>query len=243
MTWDYSKHFARIHPDEPGHINGLRLALRRWLAPHFPADKTAPMIDVGCGWGHALTTAREAGHTDIFGLDADAGQIARARAAGLPVEHVPDTEAWLMARPGKFACALLLDVLEHVPHERQRGFLQAIAASLRPGGRLVLTVPNAAAGLAPFWLYNDYTHHLAFTADSLVFLLENSGFAPPRVSAVEQLARPRFTFWLPTRRSLSWWLRKKFQLRRRLELMGELGWERGRRIPVTLNLLAVAERA
>lgn len=243
MKLDYSQHYAKLHPDDPAHRNGLALLHRRILAPLLPAERSAPMLDVGCGRGYALQDVRMLGYTQLSGIEVDAGQAAFARAQGLDVTLVESTETFLAAKPGAYAAILLMDVLEHVPRDAQPGFLRAIAGSLRPGGRLICCVPNAASRIGGFWLYNDYTHHGSFTADSLTFLLGQTGFGPVRCSGVEFFLRPRYLFWLPTGRTVGWLLRRWFRLARRAEFVAELGWPRGRTVILTPNLLAVADKA
>lgn len=243
MNLDYSRHYAQFHPDAPAHRNGLRLLHQRLLAPHLPADRAAAILDVGCGRGYAMQDVAALGYTAITGIDIDPGQVAFARSQGLDVTRVEDTAAHLNARPGAYAVVLLMDVLEHLPSAAQPALVQAVARSLRPGGTLICTVPNAGSAIASFWLFNDYTHQQSFTADSLTFLLEQSGLAEVRCAGVEFERRPRFLFWLPTPRTVAWWLRRLLRCRQRAVYVAELGWQRGRAVVLTPNLLAVAVKA
>lgn len=243
MTLDYSRFYAKYHPDDPAHRNGLRLLHERMIGPHLPVDRSAPIMDIGCGRGYALQDLAGLGYTNLQGIDTDPGQAAFAREQGLAVQQVAQTEAFLATKPGTYAVILLMDVLEHVPRDAQPGFLRAAAASLRPGGRLICSVPNAASAIASFWLHNDYTHHWSFTADSLSVLLEQNGFQHARCNGIEFALRPRFLFWLPIPRTIAWWLRCLLRCRQRAAYVAELGWNRGREVILTPNLLAVAEKA
>lgn len=243
MTLDYSRFYAKYHPADPAHRNGLRLLHERILGPHLPADRSVPIMDIGCGRGYALQDLAGLGYTNLQGIDTDATQAIFAREQGLVVQQVAQTEAFLATKPGAYAVILLMDVLEHVPREAQPGFLQAVAASLRPGGRLICSVPNAGSAIASFWFHNDYTHHWSFTADSLSWLLEQSGFQHARCSSVEFFLRPRFLFWLPIPRTVAWWLRCLLRCRQRAACVAELGWTRGREVILTPNLIAVADKA
>jgi 2-polyprenyl-3-methyl-5-hydroxy-6-metoxy-1,4-benzoquinol methylase len=243
MTLDYSRFYARYHPDEPAHRNGLRLLHARMLGPHLPADRTSPILDVGCGRGYALQDLAASGYTCLQGIETDANQAAWACAQGLDVRQIESTETYLASRPGAYAVILLMDVLEHVPRDAQPSFLRAIACSLRPGGRLICSVPNAASAIASYWLYNDYTHHWSFTSDSLASMLEQTGFAKVHCTGIEFFPRPRFLFWLPTPRTLCWWSRCLVRFTQRATYVAELGWARGRGVILTPNLLAVADKA
>ena len=243
MTLEYARHYAKFHPDDHGHRHGLALLHQRMLGPLLPADRAAPVLDVGCGRGYALQDISALGYHNVSGIDPDAGQVDFALAQGLPVTRVEYSADFLAARPEAYAVILLMDVLEHLPRETQPILLRAIASSLRPGGRLICSVPNAASAVASFWLHNDYTHQWSFTGDSLAFLLEQCGFQTVHCTGVEFFLRPRLLFWLPTRRTIAWWLRCALRLRQRAVYVAELGWPRGRQVVLTPNLLAVAEKA
>ncbi|HVU18595.1 MAG TPA: class I SAM-dependent methyltransferase [Candidatus Didemnitutus sp.] len=239
---DYAAQYAKFHPDDPAHRHGLRLLHHRMLGPLLPADRDAPILDVGCGRGYALEDVRALGYTSLTGVDTDAGQVAFSRSLGLVVDQPMDTVAWLRERPSSFAVILLMDVLEHIPRGRQLEFLLAVAQALRPGGRVILTVPNAASAIASFWFHNDTTHQSSFTGESLTHLLEQSRLLPINVTGIEFFLRPRFLFWCPTPRSIAWWLRCLVRLRQRCTYVAELGWARGRSVVLTPNLLATAQR-
>lgn len=243
MPLDYAEQYAKFHPDDPRHRHGLTLLQQRMLGPLLPAGRDVPILDVGCGRGYAMQDVSALGYTRLSGIDIDAGQVAFARAQGLDVTLVESVEQFLADKPAAYAVILLMDVLEHVPRDRQQGFLQALARSLAPGGRLVCSVPNAASSIGGYWLHNDYTHQWSFTSDSLTFLLSQSGLPSARCLGVELFLRPRFLFWLPIPRTLSWLARCGSRLRRRLEYIGELGWDRGRAVILTPNLLAVADKS
>lgn len=97
------------------------------------------VLDLGCGIG--FTTARLTQHYETYGLDSASNHIwltrRRAPTARLTLgsaEHLPYPDA-------HFAAVVMLDVLEHLSHER--AVLAEVARVLRPGGWLVLSVPNA----------------------------------------------------------------------------------------------------
>jgi len=242
MDWDYSRHYARFHADTPEHDAQLHALFQRWLGAHLPADKNTALLDVGCGRGYALGWLQGLGYTQLAGIDPDAGQVAFAQSRGLNVQRAVDTVDFLRGRTGAYDFVQLMDVLEHVPHAAQGALLRAIHAALRPGGRLLCTVPNADSPLASRWRHIDYTHHLLFTVESLEFVLSQTGFRVERLHAAEFIGGPRLLCWPPTRRTLRWWLCRLGRLQPRLACLGELGWHDGWRIPLSPNLLTVAVR-
>jgi len=75
----------------------------------------------------------------------------------------------------------MMDVLEHIPYPRQA--LRKAAQVLRPGGLIVLSMPDLAcsswkvmdaAKLNPYWLEIEHYHN--FSRDRIVALLAESGF-------------------------------------------------------------------
>jgi 2-polyprenyl-3-methyl-5-hydroxy-6-metoxy-1,4-benzoquinol methylase len=243
MNWDYSQHYARLHPDTPEHDANLRSYFQRSLAAHLPADKGSTVLDVGCGRGYALEWLGSLGYANRTGIDPDTAQVAFARSRGQKVAQVLDSTAYLCERPETCDLILLMDVLEHVPRANQPELLQSIRGALRPGGRLLCTVPNAASPLAGHWRYVDYTHECLFTHESLEFLLAQTGFTIDRVQPVEFLAPPLLGIWPPNRHTLRWWILKTSRAHPRLVCLGEFGWKKGWETPLSANLLACAIRA
>jgi SAM-dependent methyltransferase len=239
IKFDYTRYYSRWHPDTTAHHQQMRLTMARRLRPFLPDSKNIRILDVGCGTGFAVGAMRDAGYSNVIGIDSDTGQVKTAERHSLPVVHVAveDTLGWLGKHAASFDLVLCLDVIEHVPLGVQVEFVSAIKETLCAGGLFVCSVPNANSSLASRWRYGDYTHCTSFTEDSLDFLLFHAGFTQIVIAADEE--RPRFPWVL--RPQLRWWyVRQFFRSLRRLQLMAELGSVRGSRAPVSLNLIATA---
>ncbi len=176
MSDDYSVHYKRFHDESEPHAMEMADWLGVYLKHDLPEDRSAPLLDVGCGFGFALRAMRRVGFTNLQGVEISAPQAAIARRGGFEVAVVADTTAYLQQHQNCFGVVLLLDVLEHVPVPGQIELLRTIRQALQPGGRLILTVPNANSPLAARWRYIDYTHHTSFTEHSLNYVLANAGF-------------------------------------------------------------------
>ena len=213
---------------------------QRILKPHLPLNPDSAVLDVGCGMGFALESLRQLGYRHLEGFDTDKNQVALAQKAGLPVLWAENPLSFLAERTGSKDLILCLDVLEHVPKTGQLAFASAIRQALKPGGRAILTVPNASSALASRWRYIDLTHETSFTEHSIDFLLFNSGFSKISAFASEFGVRPKWIF-LPRKSTLLWALFQFYRLWRRGEMIAELGPEQGRAIPLSLNLLVVAD--
>jgi SAM-dependent methyltransferase len=104
-------------------------AVRRWLDP-LPAGTR--VLDAGCGEG--VLVDEYSGRLNIEGLDANYSSE-RVRSGSLTALPFADAT---------FDRALCLDVLEHLTFEDQPGALAELHRVLRPGGQLLVSIPNLA---------------------------------------------------------------------------------------------------
>src|SRR2546426_3083414 len=107
------------------------------------ADRQATpgrLLDVGCGGGHFMTDAAERGRRPV-GSDLSRGACVTARqTTGAPVVQA-EADA-LPFRTGAFDAVTLINVLDHTT--RPLAVVREAARVLRPGGLLVVRVPNGA---------------------------------------------------------------------------------------------------
>ena len=116
---------------------GLSDSWRGFLEPFCARD--ASLLDLGCGdGGHYGEFVRERVR-EHHGIDVSETAAARARERGILAVQ-GDLAGPLSVEPDRFDRVLCLDVLEHL---RRPGALLAEARRvLRPGGHLMLSVPN-----------------------------------------------------------------------------------------------------
>lgn len=139
---------------------------RGWL----PESKATPALDIGCGSGQFLYYLRERGYIDASGLDLDGTQVEVGRSLGLDCRCARAMDV-LGAPDGKaYGLVAMLDILEHFTREELFPLLEAVVARLEPGGRLIVSVPNADSPHASRAIYADITHEIAFTPTSLAEL-------------------------------------------------------------------------
>lgn len=138
---------------------------RGWL----PEDRRSAILDIGCGSGQFLYFLRTRGYTNARGIDLDGDQVEVARKLGLQASREYALE-FIEAQAGSFDVIAMLDILEHFTREELFPMLNAVAAKLAPGGRLIASVPNADSPAASRAIYADITHEIAFTATSLAEL-------------------------------------------------------------------------
>lgn len=143
--------------------NIIRRVLRRVIGV---GDKRS-ILDIGCGTGSNASMLREFGQ--VTGVD-PAPEAALFSRSFYDVFVAGDISK--IEKNRRFDIVTLFDILEHVAHDTS--LLMAVAAHLRPEGRLVITVPAF-----PFlWSAHDvHVHHLRrYTRRALLRKLEAAGY-------------------------------------------------------------------
>ncbi len=153
------------------HIRFVRKALAQ------TGDPKGLVLDVGCGGGLFLGMLAEQG-VRVTGLDfcLDAGVIAWRRNL---VPAVCGTLSQAPFAPRSCAAVTMFHVLEHL--YEPSSYLDAAHDLLKPDGRLIVQVPNAACWqfllLGEHWSGVDIPRHLLnFRPADLELLLAHSGF-------------------------------------------------------------------
>lgn len=141
----------------------------------FPRPENAKVLDIGIGRGEMLSCFKRWGYTDHLGIDISRSTIEFCNLLGLRCQHVPDASQWLELHPTTFDVITLLDVLEHFPKSEVVPFLKTIYAAVKPGGKIIIQVPNAQAPDFQLHRYNDFTHEIGFIEHSLAQVLLAAG--------------------------------------------------------------------
>lgn len=98
------------------------------------------VLEVGAGVGHFLRAARDHGMF-ATGVELNPSAAARARSRGFEILEC-DLSELATSLGTRYDAICAFQVLEHVPEPRR--LIEGMLGLLRPGGRLVLSVPNAA---------------------------------------------------------------------------------------------------
>ncbi len=166
-----------------------RAYLSRMIADHFPADKSAAILDLGCGHGAILWAAQNAGYTNATGVDASPEQVAAAKSLGINGVRQGDLIQALAETPdASLDLVILFDLYHYFERDMQMKLADEVRRVLKPGGRWILHLPN---GEALFGARMRYWDHLAidcFTRISIAQLLLACGFA--RVESFEDKPIP-----------------------------------------------------
>jgi glycosyltransferase involved in cell wall biosynthesis/SAM-dependent methyltransferase len=178
--FEYPRYFCHENVAEP------RAGLFASILDHLKALGSAGrLLDVGCGGGHLLASAGRRGWRGL-GTDLSHRACAVAHQAGTPVLQAESTQ--LPLRDACLDAVSLVNVLDHTPDPL--GTLREACRVLRPGGHLVVRIPNAAfhrpwvrllTSLGPLvrwygWDGYPVLHLFALTPGGLRRVVDRAGF-------------------------------------------------------------------
>ena len=154
--------------------------IRREVRP--PAN--ARVLEIGCGTGHNLAMLGQFGHVDALELDDEARAIAENR-LGRTVMNAPLPE--LAGVPQKHYDLIgAFDVVEHIDDDAAA--LASIAERLKPGGKLVVTVP------AHEWMWSAHDvvnhHKRRYSKRALTRLFDRSPLKLEKIGYFNSLLFP-----------------------------------------------------
>jgi 2-polyprenyl-3-methyl-5-hydroxy-6-metoxy-1,4-benzoquinol methylase len=144
------------------------------------------LFDLGCGWGHFLLAAQELGY-DIYGIEISKHLFEYCtQDLHLPVE---DKNIFEMQGTQSYDILTMWDVLEHI--DDADIFIDKCAEFIRPGGQLVIQVPQIDSYIArkqkEKWVMISQDHVNYFSPRTLTLLLERKGFQVKTVKASLEL--------------------------------------------------------
>lgn len=165
-----------------------------------------PVVDLGCGPGYFLEELLR-NKLACKGIDSSAEAVAsvQARLQGRPgflgaavgrLDRIP-------LRDGEVGAVFLIEVMEHVTPDLTAATYAEISRVLRPGGHLIITVPNAenleansVACPECGCVFHRMQHLQRFTAESLAQHMTAAGF---KVAFSRGVALKHFTGGRPAR--------------------------------------------
>lgn len=220
----------------------------RGYARFFPAElRSQPVLDIGCGWGFFLEGLQQEGFIDLKGIDLSVGQIEACRAqCDVDVEQVDDSRIFLQRHVAHYGAIAMIDVVEHIAVDQQVAMLEAVFSALRPGGLLLVRVPNANSAVAMKMRYVDLEHTCSFSEHSLHALLTLTGFKVELITDEPSYGRLPASPWRHPKGVLIYWyyrlLTGFFRYWRYLEIKAELGGEIAAGAPLAPNIIAIARK-
>jgi SAM-dependent methyltransferase len=158
--------------------------LADYLTREGGLPRDARILEIGCGTGHNLPMLAHFGQVEAIEIDPAARAIAAER-IGRAVSDAP-----LPVLPGVDRAAYdliaVLDVVEHI--EDDVAALKAMAACLKPGGKLLITVP------AHQWMWSAHDvvnhHHRRYSKKTLKAALHKAGLRERKLGYFNSLLFP-----------------------------------------------------
>ena len=176
------EHYASVRHRQKAPDRNLRAALKRAfdreIGPYLPQEKTIAILDAGCGEGRLLDYLRTCGYADLDGFDISPQNVDLCHGLGLRFVEQMDLLD-LICKPVErtYDLVFAFDVIEHLEKERAAAAVEALRLRLKPGGVLLVRMPNMGHLLANFYRHGDLTHEFGVTENSVVDLLIAAGFA------------------------------------------------------------------
>ena len=166
------------------------------IVQRFARVKTGRFLDVGCGTGGVVATAKGCGW-EAVGQEISDWAVEQARKLGREIINASLLEA---AFPENYFDAVsLFDVLEHLPSPVN--YIKEIHRILKPGGLLVIETPNIAGFFARY-LYKENSdlikpraHICLFTPQSASRLCAYVSFSDIRIETFPYCRQYTFAYF------------------------------------------------
>jgi SAM-dependent methyltransferase len=116
------------------------------------------VLEIGCGFGDFVQQARIEHSLNVEGIELNESAVQEAKHRGLPVWHL-DLEDAARQFTGQYDAVCSFQVIEHVSNPKD--FLEWSCMLLKPGGKLILGIPNADSFLKyQFNILDMPPHHM-----------------------------------------------------------------------------------
>jgi 2-polyprenyl-3-methyl-5-hydroxy-6-metoxy-1,4-benzoquinol methylase len=147
------------------------------VLPWLPAKKQCAIVELACGHGSFLCWMKDHGYDNIVGIDSCEEQTALAAKVGASIT-TEDAITWIGRQPDASLDILVaIDFAEHISKDDFMDVLHHSKRLLKPGGKLILRLPNGGSPLVGINLFNDITHVWTYTPNCLATLGRMHGFS------------------------------------------------------------------
>jgi len=179
-------HLDHLQQLSHANLERQRPVYRARFLNYLPPDRSAPILDLGCGHGSFLYFLRAEGFETVEGVDVSPEQVKMARDFNIENVVNADLMKFLHDCPDeRYEANCMLDVIEHFKKQELLPLLQQTHRCLRRGGRLILYTPNAEGPFGARYRYYDLTHEIGFTPQSMAQAIRLAGFSSVMLRPVE----------------------------------------------------------
>jgi SAM-dependent methyltransferase len=164
--------------DAAGNLDRRWPFLEKLVTGHFPENRDAKIVDLGCGHGAIVWAARKLGYRNVEGVDASPEQVAMAATLGIEGVRQGDLMATLRAAPSDSHDAIVLfDLYHYFDPATQLALADEVRRVLKKGGRFIMHLPNGEALFAGRVRYWDAMATGSFTRRSIEQMMKVCDFA------------------------------------------------------------------
>ncbi|MDB5106078.1 MAG: class SAM-dependent methyltransferase [Fibrobacteres bacterium] len=164
---------VRFDPAERAAKNGLWKIICGHLQRYFPADGT--VLDLGAGYCEFINNIKAAGKIAVdMNPDTIACAAPDVKVINRPVVPLPFLES------ASVDAAFVSNLLEHLADKAQvMELIREVYRLLKPGGRIVILMPNIRFAYREYWDFFD--HQVPLTEKAVVEACIMAGFTPFKV--------------------------------------------------------------
>jgi 2-polyprenyl-3-methyl-5-hydroxy-6-metoxy-1,4-benzoquinol methylase len=144
-------------------------------------SKTSRIFDMGCGSGSLLKGLKDAGYTNVIGMDLSEEQVNMAHEFGVSEVVLGDAMQFFRGSEEQFDIITGMDIIEHFTKDELVELLQLIQSKLKKGGMAIFRTPNMDAPIATAFAIGDFTHENYLNASSAEQVMLSCGFVDVNV--------------------------------------------------------------
>ncbi len=164
-----------FHPVTLGDIKSQLPVWRGWYGRFLPKDKSARILDVGCGRGGMVYWLRNKGYSDAEGIDINREKIDEGTSLGITNIHHGDAVSFLKKKGDYYDRIFLIDVLDSLNKEEALNLLEEIFRSLKKNGSIIIRGANAESPVGRL-RYAHFGERVDLTEQSIKAALSRIGF-------------------------------------------------------------------
>lgn len=178
---DLHEFYEHYHSNHLKHaINDFPFREAYWrqrIQAFLPQNKSARILDVGCGNGDFLLFAKKLGYTNLTGVEysEEMKSISEQTVSGIKIYYADATQ-FLKDSIETFDFILTAHLLEHFEKPKVLETFHLAKQRLSAGGRFVVYTPNFASPFGLMISWGDFTHITHFSGPAMAQLASMTGF-------------------------------------------------------------------
>ncbi len=146
-------------------------------------SKSDRIFDMGCGSGSLLQAMKDAGYTNVMGMDLSQEQVNMAHEFGVSEVVLGDAMQFFRDSKDQFDAITGMDIIEHFTKDELVELLQLIQSKLAKGGMAIFRTPNMDAPISTAFAIGDFTHENYLNASSAEQVMLSCGFGDVKVQS------------------------------------------------------------